>query len=255
MKTILNRFNKEPSILHLPGGGLEKFKKYVDELRFKTFEQEPFVFFLTICTDNIDSPLLYQLKTNNIPHYNLIGLIEDIYDPNIKWNWMYKYIALQRFFDKYYDNFDPKTLFVLLDARDIYLNNIKGFYKKYQDLVGVKKILCCGSKSDYPNIIKPTNKSNKSKYPVYINAGGIIGRKEYLRTLTNIVLECNKSGYCEDYKLNEDLINDDQYLLKIIRYYLPNEIKYNQIKVDEDCDFFQTICLSEIRIENNLYII
>lgn len=64
MKKVLNRHNIEPCILHLPGGWIKKFEPQIQYLKNKKFEvkNKSKLLFLTICTPNIESPLIYQLK-------------------------------------------------------------------------------------------------------------------------------------------------------------------------------------------------
>ena len=260
MKKILNRHNIEPCILHLPGDGLKKFEPQIQYLKNKEFEvkNKSKLLFLTICTTNIESPLIYQLKKNNLTYVNLVDYIkDDILKFSTKWNWMYKHIALKRFLEKNKD-IDEETVILLLDARDIYLNNIDNIYNlfitKYWN-----RILFCGSKSDYPNSIgegddyKKIN-TVKSTFPVFLNAGGIIAKKWQIEKLVDKILECNKTGYCDTYKLKKQLIDDDQYICKVIQQYVPKEFNHYELLIDDMCDFFQVLCLNKLVDEQTHFI-
>lgn len=252
MKRVLNRHNVEPCILHLPGDGLLKFESTISYLKNKKFDvkNKNKLLFLTICTPDIDSPLIYQLKNNNLYYVNLFDYIkDDIYKFNTSWNWMYKHIALNRYF-KQHPKIHDDTVVLLLDARDIYLNNIDNIYESFMSKHR-NHILFCGSKSDYPNSISdgPNYKvlqTVKSTFPVFLNAGGIITKKYKLVKLVNKLLECNRTGYCDDYKLKKSLINDDQYLCKIIQQYIPKGFESYEIAIDDICDFFQVLCLNQL---------
>ena len=66
------------------------------------------------------------------------------------------------------------------------------------------------------------------------------------KKLVDKILECNKTGYCDTYKLKKQLIDDDQYICKVIQQYVPKEFKHYELIIDDMCDFFQVLCLNKL---------
>ena len=247
MKKVLNKFGAEPFIIHLPGDGMKDFYHYISFLEDKPITYNENIHVVFICTPDIDSPLERQLIKNNIPYTNILSFIQkDYLKISKKWNWMYKHIAMQRFLNDWETleskNISKTTYFIVLDASDIIINhldNIVDTYKKnYKN-----KIVFCGTKSEYPNEYffdknykqTPTHKAN---FCVYINNGCYLANYHYLNKLTELILQCNSTGLCGDYKLLPHLINDDQYICKVIME--KQILGYNTMYVDDYCVFFQS---------------
>ena len=262
MKTILNKFGEEPFILHLPGNGMKDFYQNISFVENKPIHYNENIHILFICTPNIDSPLERQLIKNNIPYTNVVSYINDDYlKISKKWSWMYKHIAIQRFLNDYKTlkkkQIDNETIFIVLDASDVFINkleNIVSTYNKYCE----NQILFCGTKSDYPNECFydiPYNKTPtvKSEFCVFINCGGYICNKYYLLELTNAILKYHSLGVIGDFKLNNVLIDDDQYICKIMQK--RHVLGYQRLIVDEYCRIFQSASARTKITEDNKKII
>ena len=246
MKTILNKFNGEPYIIHLPGDGMNDFYHYISFLEDKEITFNENIYILFICTPNIDSPLERQLIKNNIPYTNLLSYVEKEINTYKKWNWMYKHIALKRFLkcasEGQIKGVSKKTYFIVLDASDVIINRLDDIVKTYHTYFN-QKVVFCGTKSDYPNECfynknykqTPTVKSN---FCVYINNGCIMTNFDLLKKITDEILQCNKTGLCGNFILNHVLIDDDQYICKIMQKRMI--LGYGKIKTDDMCILFQS---------------
>lgn len=262
MKTILNKFNEEPYILHLPGNGLKDFYHYISFLENKDITYNENIHIIFICTPNIDSPLEKQLIKNNIPYTNVVSYINDDYLKIFShWNWIYKHIAIKRFLNDEKTlktkNINDDTYFIVLDASDVFINKLEDIVKTYRTYYN-KKYLFCGTKSDYPNECffnknynnTPTVKSN---FCIYINCGGYMCNKKYLQILTESILKYHSSASCGDFKFNPVLIDDDQYICKVMQK--RHALGYDKIIVDDYCRIFQSASARTNICENNEFII
>ena len=82
----------------------------------------------------------------------------------------------------------------------------------------------------------------------------MIIKKWQIEKLVDKILECNKTGYCDTYKLKKQLIDDDQYICKVIQQYVPKEFKHYELLIDDMCDFFQVLCLNKLVDEQTHFI-
>ena len=264
MKTILNKFGEEPFILHLPGNGMKDFYQNISFVENKPITYNENIHIIYICTPNIDSPLERQLIKNKIPYTNIVSYINDDYlKVSKKWSWMYKHIAIKRFLH------DTETLkakkinewttFIVLDASDVFINKLENIVSTYNKYWGSSRVVFCGTKSDYPNECFydiPYNKTPtvKSDFCIFINCGGYICTGKWLLKLTNAILKYNSIGYIGDYELNHVLIDDDQYLCKIMQK--RHALGYRKIIVDENCRIFQSAsACTKLTETDNLVII
>ena len=226
MKFINARKSTKPLILHFNGGNKKKITDKLLNLiiypaKIKKPQDLSIITFATY--DIIDkSPLIKQLKENNINFFNIC----DYYSIE-KWNNIKKIELLYNFLK---DNFYIKTKYlIVLDSLDILLSedfeNIIDLFK-----ISNKKILYGSTINRWPDvIIEDENDLVNLGSHKYLNAGTVIAETKYFIDFISL---CKKN-----INYNENLWESEQYEIR------KNYINYdkNIIGYDHECNISQTL--------------
>lgn len=235
---LVNYLGNEPNILHIPGSNFNYYKNIFKFLLTKklSFADVENIDILICNTKNIDSPVIHQLEFNNIHYFNSAYYIEDILEHN-RWKNIYKIISFNRFFND--NDINHKKYTLILDSRDVFINtfeNILNEFYKHQ------RIWFSGTYQNYPNIYN--FKGNRgdyaimSSYPVFLNAGCILGPTESLKDMYNELCCAIITGKYKDFILDKNLLNkSEQYVIKVMYEY----DNWQNFYVDESANIFATI--------------
>lgn len=191
---------------------------------------------LTILTfafgsEEIEFPLIKQLKKNGIEFINLCNFIDiDKWSMTLKISMLYDYLNS--------DNIKTKYVLVL-DASDVVIgdnfNKITDKFKKTN-----KKILYGAGQNRYPNIQILNEKIEYNRSPNrYLNAGTVIGEVEYLKDFISKA----KNNISD----NRNIWNSEQYVIRktLLEYENKEKIDY-----DSNCLIFQTMDKTKYEIIN-----
>lgn len=219
---FLNHNHREFNIAHFQGTSSEVFTKFLDDIKSRNLEVLPEdITLLSIWTTDEKCILYQQLKNNNIEIVNGYIPREE------KWSNPYKITcileALKNIKTKYT---------IILDGYDVVINSWDHIIEKFLNYNA--GVVFNTSKNNYPPYFGDVvDSGNISKFK-YLNAGCCIGYTDKLIDFYNEVAD-----YYEKHPTNK--WNSEQLIVRnVYSKYCKYSSDYNLVKLDLDCDIFQT---------------
>lgn len=219
---LLNHNHREFNIAHFQGTSSTVFDKFIDNIKSKSIEDFPEdLTILSVWTTDEKCILYQQLKENNIP------IINGYIPREEKWSNPYKITCILEALK------NIKTKYVLiLDGYDVVINTWDNIIEKFLNYNA--GVVFNTSKNNYPLYFGDVTSNNSISKFKYLNAGCCIGYTDKLIQFYTEVAE-----YYKEHPTNK--WNSEQYIVRnVYSKYCNYTSDYNLVKLDLDCDIFQT---------------
>lgn len=225
MDKYLNVYGQPIKIAHFPGDSKYLNKQLLNKFKWTPITVPDNIKIITIATSNIEnsSPLLQQLKTNNIPYINVVPQEFD----QTHWINSNKIQLISECLEQISTEY-----VLLLDALDVAildnLDCIIDLYKSYN-----VEVLYNGTVNNYPSIeIEEIPNRDELGTWGFFNAGCCIGKTEALKQIYAEALEMVNNPSEDDLKHKAS----EQYF---IRKVYAKHVSDGLIGVDYQCKIFQ----------------
>ena len=219
LSQFVNKQLYPQNILHFPGEASYLKEYWVTLMEEKSaFSSVDNLTIITFATDENNSPLINQLKRNDIDYINAA-------DTDSDWVNTKKIGYLLNALDK------VKTEYVLiLDGYDVVIQSLDGILEKFKSLN--YRIIFNATHNNYPDIEvdKIVNREKLGDF-CYLNAGGCIGYKDDIRNFYEEVKEIQSKV--------DNPNNSEQLLVRTVFAKYSGKQDNNFVFIDYNCMIFQ----------------
>jgi hypothetical protein len=225
-----------PNILHFQGKAKNHYS-YLFSLMCKNKLTNPDDIQIVTCvSDESLSPLIAQLKQNNIQYTNCFkGSFYTMWENTMK----------IRFLAEFFKTADPNKIYLIVDGYDVAIQSLEGLYKKFLD--ANMEIIFNATKHNWPDVSidKLEQRDFIGEFKCF-NAGACIG---YGYKLKDFYDECLN-------ELNNTAFNpwkSEQYIVrKVWAGY--SVFEHRDVDFDWQCNIFQTFGSTKLeKIDENNY--